>query len=145
MLPSFNESQESVLGYQLCLQLLQKGRKLYVTSTSTAECLEVEAETAEQLTRQFPGSITVVPIQEIDFYQPELHSESYKNLYQLQHVGVMIGMLPGTTRAILKLKQVLGCKLVLLVTTKLPAGQEHLTDDLSELAKRVKWNLVSWS
>ena len=128
VLPRFSGSPESVLGYQLCLQLVQQGLKLCVTTTSTGKCFEAETKTAEELTTKFPGSISIM---QIDLDQPELPSQSYEN----NNFAVIVGLLPVTTKMALKLKQALNCKLVLLATSKLSVCSQEVSDDLSELTK----------
>ena len=50
LLYKFDESQESLLGFQLCRRLVQDGHDLLVTTTSTANWLEEEKQRAKQLT-----------------------------------------------------------------------------------------------
>ena len=137
LLPRFNESPDSLYGYQLCLQLVKQGHNLYVTTASTVKHLESEKKNAAEITRKFPqGNITVVEAPGIDVDQLPLKSSSFENLPRPSDVTTVIGLLPGTARTAVELKRTMNCKLVLLATSKLPAGHEYFGKGLSELAKQ---------
>ena len=63
LLYKFSESPDSLLGYQLCLELVKQGYDLYVTTTSTAKWLKSENAKAEELSGNYPGSIKVLSAQ----------------------------------------------------------------------------------
>ena len=135
VLPKFSESPDSLLGYQLCLQLVKQGHELYVTTTSIAKRFELESKTAKDVTEKFQGSIKLVQAQGVDLDHPDLHTDSFENLRKLHNVDTVIGLFPLTTRTAVELKHVLNCKLVLLATNKLPEGHNYQREDLEELAK----------
>ena len=137
LLPRFNESPDSIHGYQLCQQLVKQGHDLYVTTASTVKHFESENKNAAEITRKLDkGSITIVQAQGIDVDQLHPQSSSFENLRRLSNVTSVIGLLPGTARTAVELKRTLKCKLVLLATSKLPAGHEYLRESPSEAAKQ---------
>ena len=135
LLPRFSECAESLLGFQLCLQLVKLGYELYVTTTSTVKRFESESKTANDVSGKFEGSITLIQAQGVDLDQPDLHSSGFESLRKLQNVDTVIGLFPLTTRTAVELKRVFNCKLVLLTTNKLSGGHEYLRQDLGGLAK----------
>ena len=135
LLPRFRESPDSVLGYQLCLHLIQQGKELCVTTTSVDEGFKSETRTAKELTRKFPGRITIVPVQTFVLDQFEHHVYSVRNLHKVPNVDTVIGLLPMTARTAMELKRVLKCKLVLLVTSKLPKDHIDLQEDVRKFAE----------
>ena len=138
LLNKFSESPDSLLGYQLCLQLVKQGHRLYVTTTSTAKWLKSEIAKAEELTDNNRGSITVLAAQcnDSDQSSPEwitnLHRHYFPDLSKLKDVESIVGLLPGTTQAALELRKDLNCKLVLLATTKVRDHEEDLKEQLSQ-------------
>ena len=136
LLSRFSESTESLLGFQLCLQLVKLGYELYMTTTSTVKRFESESKTANDVSGKFEGSITLIQAQGVDLDQPDLHSSGFENLRKLQNMETVIGLFPFTARTAVELKHVLNCKLVRLVTGKLPVGHQIQREDLEELARK---------
>ena len=138
LLYKFSESPDSVLGFELCLQLVRQGYKLYVTTTSRGEWLKSEIAKAEELTRNYSGSITILSAQcsDSDRSSPEwlsnLHRHYFPDLSKMHKVENIIGLLPGTTQTAVDLKKILNCKLVLLATTKVGDHEEDLKKELSQ-------------
>ena len=122
LLYRFSESDDSILGYQLCQKLVQEGYHLLVTTTAKHEELEKEEEVARQMSEEWKGSITLLKpeYEELEEPTPRWIAKLYKTyfgcLLELQDLNVdaIIGTLPGTTKTAVELKTVLKCKLVLL-------------------------------
>ena len=153
LLYQFSESQESLLGYQLCLKLVKEGHHLYVTTTSPKdECLRTEIENAKRITETSKGSITLLEPQynaEGEEPSPEWISNMYEqyfgHLSELHNIDTIVGTLPGTIQTAVSLKEVLHCRLVLLTTTKIAEGQEELKKEISIVAKSADeiWSMGS--
>ena len=150
LLYKFSESPGSLLGYQLCLQLVRQGYKLYVTTTSRGKWLKLEIAKAEELTRIYSGSIKVLAAQCSDSDQSplewitNLHRQYFPDLSKLHKVESIIGLLPGTTQTAVDLKKILNCKLVLLATTKVGDHEEDLKKELSQAMRDADqiWSVV---
>ena len=139
LLYRFNESQECLLGYLLCLKLVKRGHHIYVTTTSTGDWLKTEIQKAEQLTEDSVGSITLLTPQcrEHEEPSPEMianfHKQYFGFLSDPREIGTIIGTLPGTTITGIELKETLKCKLILLATTKIGGGKGELTKEVNNL------------
>ena len=141
LLYRFSESQESLLGYQLCWKLVKEGHHIYVTTTSTGGWLKAEIQKAEQLTEDSEGSITILTPQCRDYEQPSaewianFHKQYFGYLSEHKEIDIVIGTLPGTTITGIELKQTLNCKLILLATTKIGGGTGELTREVNSLVQ----------
>ena len=141
LLYKFSESPDSLLGFQLCLQLVKQGHDLYVTTTSTVRRLESEIAKAKELTMNYPGSITVLSAQcsDSDQSSPEWITNYQRSYFsyisKLSDINSIIGLLPGTAKTAVDLKKMLNCKLVLLATTKVGDHEEDLKEELSRTMK----------
>ena len=142
LLYKFSESQESLLGYQLCQKLVKEGHHLYVTTTSPkGGWLTKEIQNAKRITEKSKGSITLLEpkYHELEEPSPEwianLHKHYFGYLSELQDIETIIGTLPGTMQTAVDLKEVLKCQLVLLATTKIGEDQEDLKKEVNCLAK----------
>ena len=151
LLYKFTEAQESLLGSQLCQTLVREGHDLLVTTTSTAAWLKSEREKAKVLTEKFPGSITIIEPIYRDYEYPSvewianLSRHYFGDLYKLKNINMIIGTLPGTSQTAVDLKQALECKLVLLGTTKIGAGEEELKTEINIIAQKADeiWSVGS--
>ena len=142
LLYRFSESQESLLGYELCKRLVQEGHDLLVTTTSTAKWLENEIQRAKELTETSPGSITIIEPEYRELEEPSidwianLSKQYFGRLYSLTKVSTIIGTLPGTSQTAVELKDSLKCKLILLATTKTQSENNSLENESISLAER---------
>ena len=144
----FCESQDSLIGYQLCQILLEKGYDLYATTTAEGGQVHKEQEAARQLNAKGRGKVTLVePVYE-ELEKPssdwiaKLHRAYFTKLQKLKDVDTIIGTLPGTTKTAVDLKNILGCKLVLLATTKIGGEEEDLKNEINKLApEQTKYGL----
>ena len=64
----------------------------------------------------------------------KFHRTYYPQIPELKDIDTVIGTLPGTTKTAVDLKKSLGCKLVLLATTKIGGEEENLKDEINRLA-----------
>ena len=127
MLYNFNNSPESIFGYQLCQKLVRDGYNLYVTTTTPEGAqLEAEKKKAKQLIQNHDGSITLLEPQykkKNDAPVSEWIANSYAQYFgyvtEYDDIKTIIGMLPGTTKTAIEIKEKLGCKLVFLATKKI--------------------------
>ena len=142
LLFKFDESQESLLGFQLCQRLVQEGHDLLVTTTSTAKWLENEIQRAKELSESARGSITLVQPKYRELENPStdwianLSGQYFRQLYDKSNVDTIIGMLPGTSQTAVELKEALECKLVLLGTTKVQSYDTSLEHEFISLVKK---------
>ena len=142
LLYKFEESQESLLGFQLCRRLVQEGHDLLVTTTSTEECLKNEVQRAKELSESTPGSITLVPPEYLELEEPSIDwiantsRHYFGQLYDNSDVDTIIGMLPGTTQTAVYLKEELKCKLVLLGITKIQSEDQSMENEFILAANR---------
>ena len=137
----FSESQDSILGYKLCQKLVQEGHNLLVTSTAGKEELKREIEDAERITSEFKGSIKVVSPECEEREEPsfewiaKLHKHYFECLSELKNVHTIVGLLPGTTKTAVDLKNILHCKLVLLATAKIGTDRQDLKTEINSLSE----------
>ena len=140
LLYRFCESQDSLIGFRLCQILLEKGYDLYATTTAQGEQLRNEQVAANQLNAKGRGKVTLVEpeYEELETSSSEwiakLHRAYFTQLQELKDVDNIIGTLPGTTKTAVDLKKRLGCKLVLLATTKIGGEEEDLKNEINRLA-----------
>ena len=149
LLYRFSESVDTLIGYQLCQRLVQNGRDIYVTTTSTGKWLNAEIQNARDMTKKSSGSITILEPRSQGMDEPtsewiaNLH-KNFEYLSNLKHIDAVIGMLPGTTQTAVGLKKTFNCKLVLLAAAKIGEGEEMkkeiniLTNEADEV-----WSLGS--
>ena len=137
LLYRFIESQESLLGYQLCKKLVKEGHHLYVTTTSRkGGWLTKEIQNAKRITEKSEGSITLLEPKYDEGQNPSkewietLHKDYFGSLSELQYIDFIIGTLPGTFKTSAYLKEVLKCKLIYLTTMKTADGQEELEKEI---------------
>ena len=131
LLHRFNESPDFLPGYILCQKLIQRDHDLLVTSTAGTNELKEEKEAAGLMTKKWRGSVTIVEpdFEELEEPTPEWiaksHRQYFGSLSTVRDVHTIIGTLPGTAKTAVDLKGDLGCRLVLLTTTKIEADQEE--------------------
>ena len=146
LLHRLGDTYESCLGYQLCQKLLKEGYHLLVSTTSSGKRLELESQKAKWLTDNSPGSITLLESHYGEQEEPSVQwIEHPKNNYflhlsKLQHVKLIVGTMPGTSQTAVDLKEMLGCKLVLLATAKIEPIQRQIIYKLSEKADEI-WSV----
>ena len=138
----FIESQESLLGYQLCKKLVKEGHHLYVTTTSPkGGWLTKEIQNAERISENSKGSITLLEPKCHELEEPSaewianMHKHYFRYLSELQNIDTIVETLPGTIQTAVDLKEVLNCRLVFLATTKIAEEQEELKNEINTLAK----------
>ena len=124
LLTTFSESQESILGYQVCLKLVKEGHHVYVTTTCTGRQLDAETVKARQLTEIYDGQIELLKplVGWFDTPSPEWIQKDYEQHFSFLSkldVESLIGTLPGTAQTAIQLKEKLKCKVILLATCKL--------------------------
>ena len=137
LLYGYNESEQCILGFKFCEELLRRGHHLLVTTTTPRNQLWWE----EGLTKhsEYKGMVTLVQPQheEDEKPQPEwigkYHRTYFPRLSTRKDVKCIVGMLPGTTNTGIDLKKDLNCKLVLLATSKLHFDQYNFHVEIDKL------------
>ena len=153
LLYSFSESPDSIVGYKLCETLVKEGHDLLVTSTTPEGRLrDLEIKKAEELTKEFGGSIGVL-FAEHSQEQPSIesiaihHEHAFGDFSKLKDRGIyidtVIGTIPGTTQTAVELKQAFKCKAILLAVTEISPEQMEIKNEISEVAKKADeiWSL----
>ena len=142
LLTRFSESDEAIVGFTLCQKLAAQGYPLYVTTTSTDEVLQQERKKADQISKTAKGSVTLLQPQYKDDKIPAVewivthHEEYFSFLSNLSDIQAVIGLLPGTEKSAVELKEALDCKLVLLASTEIPEQvYERRLTDLNKVAE----------
>ena len=145
LLYKFSDSPESIFGYQLCQKLVEDGYHLYVTTTTPEGAqLKAERRKAEQLNQKRIGDITLLEPQydkEYDNPTSEWIANNYERYFgyiaDYDDIKTIIGMLPGTTKTAIELKEILNCKLVFLVTNKVEGlnNGDELKEELIRVAE----------
>ena len=140
LLYRFIESQESLLGYQLCMKLAKEGHHLYVTTTSPkGGWLTKEIQNAKKITEESKGSITLLEPKYHESEEPSpewiaiMHKHYFGYLSELQNIDTVVGTLPGTIQTAADLKKTFNCRVVLLATTKVQLAA--MTDEINTLVK----------
>ena len=142
LLYRFSDSQESLLGYELCQRLVQEGNHLLDTTTSTSKWLENEIQRAKELTETTSGSITIIEPEYRELEEPcidwiaNLSKQYFGRLYGLPKVDMIIETLPGTSQTAVELKESLKCKLILLATSKIQSENNNLKNKSISLAEK---------
>ena len=144
LLYSFTESEESILGFKFCQELLRRGHHLLVTTTTPRNQIWWD----KNLARQHGGRVTLMQPEHEEDETPtpdwigKYHRTYYPKLTRRTDIKCIVGMLPGTTNTGIHLKEDLKCKLVLLATSKLHFDQYefHLEVDKLESADEI-WSI----
>ena len=110
------------------MKLTEKGHYVYVTTTSTGKQLDAEIQKARQLTKVYDGQIELLQPQ-LSWLErtpsPEWIQKNYEqhfNFLSKLDVQGVIGILPGTAKTAILLKEKLKCKVILLATCKLKSS-----------------------
>ena len=147
LLYRFDESQESLLGFQLCQRLVNEGHDLLVTTTSSGHWLEKENLRAKELSESTSGSIRLVQPDCREWEKPSidwianLSRQYFGRLYNREDVDMIIGTLPGTSQTAVDLYQAfkdlsLKSELVLLCTTKIQSEDKELKKEFISVANK---------
>ena len=103
---------------------MEEGYHLYVTTTTPeGPQLRAERRKTEQLTKRYNGSVALLEPQYdkvFDTPTSEWIANSYEQYFgyiaEYRDIKTIIGMLPGTTKTAVELKEIFKCKLVFLAT-----------------------------
>ena len=149
LLYSFNEADESIMGYRFCQKLLQEGHDLMVTTTTPKKHgLYKELKVAKQMRKKWGRKLKVVQPRYEEFEKPEPGwiDKYYKTYFwcltKQTNVNAIVGLLPGTTKAAIALNKILKCKrLVLLATSKIDTDLPALRKEISTLSGYEIWSV----
>ena len=135
LLTRFSDSEDAIVGFTLCQKLAEHGYPLYVTTTSTGEALQQEKDKADEICTRTKGSVTLLQPECKEDENPTAewvvthHEEYFSFLSELNDIQAVIGILPGTEKSAVEVKEALNCKLVLLAPKEIPdVYQQRLTD-----------------
>ena len=144
LLYKFSDSPEAFFGFQLCQKLVEEDHHLYVT-TVTPDGAELRAERrkAELLSKRHDGSITLLEPRHEGAEVPisEWIANSYEHYFgyitEYNDIKTIIGMLPGTTKTAVELKEIFKCKLVFLATNKVEglSNADVIKEELIRIAE----------
>ena len=131
LLSSFNNSEESLVGFTLCRKLAEEGSQLYVTTTSTGDILQREIEKIDENNSKSKGDITLLQPECEENEIPDAewiikyHRKYFPFLQELTDIQTVIGLISKTEEAAIELKGILKCKLSLLAFTKIQANEKY--------------------
>ena len=151
LLYSFDESEDSILGYRFCQKLLREGHDLVVTTTTPANRgLQEEREAAKRMKEKWGKSVTLIQPDYEEFEEPDpgwidrYYKTYFWQLTKLTHIDAIVGLLPGTTKTAIDLKKILKSKkLTLLTTSKIDADLSDLRADICSLSDHEIWSVGS--